>query len=242
MDLKWMLTREAPKLVTIDTENPEVAVRAELYQRAHKILGYHAPLNRIDAQTSRKQQRAELNQALSAAGIAPFNHGSVRRYMRWQRVRAAFKLRSWDADLGMAFIMIGLLVSCVAQGIFWSLRGGPLSDVPIPRMITSSIAIQVSMIIAAILATNPWHWRSSVLVGYAEFVPDHIVRVALAIKEANPKVYFAVVGLREDRRTWDPFLYAYIPKDSSYHDPTVDVGAYVEVWDEPRYQRRTREE
>lgn len=72
-------------------------------------------------------------------------------------------------------------------------------------------------------------WIESEISEYKGHVPDHALQKALEIKRAVPEVRIYVEHLERDR---DPFLVVRIG------DSWNSKSYYVEVWDEPGFERR----
>ena len=80
-------------------------------------------------------------------------------------------------------------------------------------------------------------WRLKPLKGYSQPVPEFVLRKAVQIAKELPGVQFYV-----DQPACDPFLIATVVPLTDYGtnvgtrglDP--DVSAYIEVWDEPKFE------
>ena len=86
--------------------------------------------------------------------------------------------------------------------------------------------------------SNPT-WRIKPLRGYGQPVPEHVLAKAVEIKRVLPEAEFYV-----DQLAVDPFLIVSLGKieDFRTNQPTrgldLETAAYVEVWDEPKFEGR----
>ena len=82
-------------------------------------------------------------------------------------------------------------------------------------------------------------WRIKPLRGYGQPVPEHVLAKAVEIKRVLPEAEFYV-----DQLAVDPFLIVSLVKieDFRTNQPTrgldPETAAYVEVWDEPKFEGR----
>lgn len=77
-------------------------------------------------------------------------------------------------------------------------------------------------------------WERTAIKKYKGRIPDHVLLKAAQIKRACPEVRFYVDHLEETR---DPFLVATLHELTSW-DWQTHPHFYVEVWEEPDFERR----
>lgn len=228
IDMKQILRREEPRLVTIDPEHPEDAVRAELHERAKNVLNYKPmwehPRRRAQL---RDMHWAMLYQALKAANVKPFTRRSVGWYMFLQRLRVNLSMMMDTEEIPVRLFCVAMFAGAAAV-----IGALPVSiignfDPLITGLEWAGGGAAVTWLIFFGLLGD-WGWKRYGINRYNGYVSDQALRTALAVKAACPAADIDVDALEYTGQRWDPFL-------------VVTVGsatAYVEVWDEPRYRER----
>lgn len=216
----------------------------QLVVRVRERLGYSPPGIKLPTEKSAEQGPSRLVEALTKAGISPFDPNSVKSYKRkvekdWRRGRhrrcgvitkviasvvSRLRLSAGGEDLFLPIMLAGLgaptafLVAAVLQvtkGNFFVALG------------LFSSALLFAGCYGIFLTISGYEWKRTILKHYRKPVPNFALLTALEVQTHHPGVECFIV---EFERV-DPFLLL--------HDPITKEEAYVEVWGEPSY-RATR--
>ena len=204
---------ESPETPTAPDEMQEI--RLQLAEDSKKA-GYdflwdilHAP-----------RHVAELRQALRALDIQPFSSASVEEYKRQARKRLNWKANvacfiGWSLVLLSVFLFVNLLLYGDA---LW--------------LLGYQASVVTGMLVLFFSHSARWNWQLVLLCSYRRPIPEFVLETACRISDRMPRATFSVEELVRDRRVSDPFLVV-----QAGTPDTVQEIFYVEVFDEPRFER-----
>lgn len=212
-------------------------LQAQLSESSKKLLGYdptHVPVFGV------------LSHALAKLGIEPLNTSDVDRYKRSKEYTSFSNITR--AALTLLIVNCLSLISAIALTghLHWPWADNAKEAVSSANAImwtTLPIVTLIAWIVFAFWQDDTMRvqvsrtWQRLHLHGFAGYVPEHVIEKAIQIKTEVPDAQFSIDVLQQQETRWaaprtlrDPFL-------------IVTHGQewfYVDVWEEPKFERATR--
>lgn len=208
------------KPVLEDADLALMKQKGELADKVNKLLGYNM--------LGFTKKVKELGNALYELDIKPFSPSSVKKYkVKMLHTKHRDKVK-WQS-LGAAMIVIAV---AILPGFYELFHKAPVLGETLSWILAiSSLITGICMLAHAADFRSQNEWRRISLAGYDEDVPEFALMRAVQIKEKVPAASFTVEYLVHTEsyqpKTVDPFLIVSLG-DEQY---------YIDVWNEPQFER-----
>lgn len=242
-----ILEREEIRIPDTPEELLVDETRRSLEARAKEVLDYKLNPEAITIEKLRNK-RTQLAKALAQLEIRPFTSASVIAYKENELERRQHIPKDKLLTIATNIMGVGAIAGCLLL----------LACVLVIGIGKSMESVNNSFAIAGLLTLlacgisfnyfwdkrqlvrgrqSSWSWQWAEISGYRRPIPDHALRIAIAVKEACPWARIEIEELVNVGRTADPFLVAEIT-ESSRDD--LRERYYLAVWDEPRFDAEIR--
>jgi hypothetical protein len=233
---------------------PEPAILKRDVLAAAAVKLNYRPTVLVDELTSQKRRDQErtVATALEELGIEPLDRRSVDAYKKYQKqkieakgssrfvhyMHTADRIDFWDGEAVVGVIGVGIICSIVPLGVILDLKH--------PRFLAGCVIWILSLILSWVVCMIARHKNCSTVTGnwyftpieqYRHAIPEFVLERALQLKSRLPEANFVVEWLGEETSNV-PTSYHPNPPDPFLAMNYGNIGLYLDVWDEPKFEGR----